>query len=104
MKKMAIAGMLAAGLFLYASSALAEEPSVELGKKLFNDSALGASKNQANCGSCHQNGEGMEEAGYNPELTVIINRCIKGPLQGEALQEDSVAMKSLIAYIKSFDK
>lgn len=104
MKKMKIACILATGLFCHASSALAEEPSAELGKQLFNDSSLGSSKNAASCGSCHRNGEGMEEAGYNPELTEMINRCIKGPLQGEALPEDSVEMKSLVDYIKTLDK
>ncbi|MBU0960706.1 MAG: hypothetical protein KKD01_07785 [Proteobacteria bacterium] len=96
--------MLVVGLFLYTSSALAEEPSVELGKQLFNDSALGASTNVTSCGSCHPNGKGLEEAGYNPELAKMINRCIEAPLKGEPLDEDSEAMKSLMAYIKTLDK
>lgn len=104
MKKVTIACVLTVGLFVCASSGLAEESSAGLGKQLFNDSGLGNSKNSVNCGSCHQNGEGMEEAGYHPELPEIINRCIKGPLEGEPLAQDSTEMKALMAYIKSLDK
>ncbi|MBU0946737.1 MAG: hypothetical protein KJ804_06355 [Proteobacteria bacterium] len=92
------------GLFSYTSSAHAEEPSVARGKQLFYDSGLGTSKNSTNCGSCHPNGEGMEKAGTKSGLAEMINRCIKGPLQGEPLSEESVTMESLIAYIKSLEK
>ena len=84
--------------------AFAEESSVELGKKLFNNSGLGASKNAINCNTCHPNGEGLENVGKNPKLTAIINKCIIGPLQGEKLNEQTVAMQSLKMYIQSLSK
>lgn len=46
----------------------------------------------------------MEKAGANPQLVSMINRCIKGPLQGEPLSEKTVAMKSLKMYLKSLAK
>ncbi|MBI5556193.1 MAG: hypothetical protein HY885_00990 [Deltaproteobacteria bacterium] len=82
----------------------AEEASVELGQKLFNNPGLGASKNDKSCNSCHENGKGMDKAGKNPELALMINKCIKGPLQGEGISEDSVAMRSLKLYIQSLAK
>ncbi|MCB2180804.1 MAG: cytochrome-c peroxidase [Desulfobulbaceae bacterium] len=82
----------------------AEDASVELGKKLFNDSGLGASKNSTSCNVCHPNGEGLQNAGKNPQLTKMINKCIVGPLQGEKLNEQTVAMQSLKMYIESLGK
>jgi mono/diheme cytochrome c family protein len=104
MKKLEIVCMVAIGLFLYTSLAVAEKPSVEMGKQLFNDPGLGASTTPTNCGSCHPNGEGMEKAGAKLGLAKMINGCIKGPLKGEPLSEESVAMESLMAYIRSLDK
>jgi cytochrome c peroxidase len=82
----------------------AAEASVELGLKLFNNPGLGASKNSINCNTCHQNGEGLQNAGQNPKLTAIINQCIIGPLKGEAIDEHTVAMESLRMHIKSLGK
>lgn len=79
----------------------AEEPSIALGKKLFNNPGLGASKNSISCNVCHPDGEGLEHAGENPNLGDMINSCIIGPLKGEALYEDTPAMKSLKLYIQS---
>jgi len=82
----------------------AEEPSVELGKKLFNNPGLGASQNAISCVVCHPDGEGLQNAGQKSNLTETINQCIIGPLKGEALYEDTVAMKSLVMYIQSLAK
>jgi cytochrome c peroxidase len=79
----------------------AEAPSAALGEKLFNDSALGGSDNQKSCNTCHPGGKGLQAAGSNPNLAVIINRCIAGPLKGQALKDDSIEMQSLTLYIKS---
>jgi cytochrome c553 len=92
-------------LFLFpAAAALAEQPSVERGQELFNNPGLGASQNAISCGTCHPGGEGMEKAAGNPRLAAMINRCIKGPLKGEPLSEGSVAMESLMMYMKSLAK
>ncbi len=79
----------------------AETPSVALGEKLFNDSALGGSANAKSCNSCHLGGEGLVDAGSNPKLAVIINRCITGPLGGQAIKDNSTEMQSIKLYIKS---
>ena len=99
-------------LFLITSSAIglvsapvfAEEASIELGQKLFNNPGLGASKNAISCNACHAEGEGLENAGENPNLAAIINKCIIGPLEGEKLDEQTVAMRSLKMYIQSLGK
>ena len=82
----------------------AEDPSVELGKKLFNNPGLGGSQNAISCNVCHPDGEGMQNAGQKSDLVALINKCIVGPLKGEALYEDTVAMKSLVLYIQSLGK
>ncbi len=88
--------------FVFAGSpALADKPSVAMGKTLFNNPGLGASQNAISCGTCHANGEGMEKAGANPRLGEMINMCIQGPLKGEALSKKSVAMESLQLYLRS---
>ena len=104
MKRMQVVFVLMAGLILSGSPAWAEKPSVELGEKLFNNPGLGASKNDTSCASCHPNGKGMSKAGANPRLTQMINLCIKGPLKGEPLNEETVAMDSLKMYLNSLAK
>ena len=82
----------------------AEEASIELGHTLFNDAGLGASKNDTTCNTCHANGEGLEKAGAREDLAALINKCIKGPLQGEGINEETVAMQALKLYIQSLAK
>ena len=91
-------------LFLFALPVQAEEPSVELGHTLFTDAGLGASKNDKSCNTCHENGKGMEKAGCKSDLAALINKCIRGPMQGEGITEDTVAMESLKLYIQSLTK
>ena len=79
----------------------ADSPSAVLGKKLFDDSALGGTNNHKSCSSCHPGGKGLQSAGSNPNLEVIINRCITGPLGGQALKDNSIEMQSITLYIKS---
>jgi cytochrome c553 len=81
-----------------------KEASVELGRKLFNNPGLGGSTNATSCSTCHQNGEKLQNAGQNPNLTAMINRCITGPLKGEALNEYTAEMESLRLYILSLGK
>ncbi len=84
-----------------AGGAWAETASVERGKELFANPGLGASQNAMSCTVCHKGGAGMEKAGANPQLAGMINRCIQGPLEGEPLHVESVAMKSLVLYLQS---
>ena len=79
----------------------AETPSATLGEKLFNDSALGGTDNEKSCNSCHPGGKGLVDAGSNPRLAVNINRCITGPLDGQAIKDDSIEMQSIKLYIQS---
>lgn len=104
MKKVTIVCAAALALVFMSLPATAEEASVAMGEKLFNNPGLGASKNAISCATCHENGEGMEKAGANPNLAAMINMCIKGPLQGEPLHEKTVAMESLEMYLKSLAK
>lgn len=78
-----------------------EQPSAAIGEKLFGDTTLGGPKNTRSCSTCHPGGKGLEDAGSNPDLASIINRCITGPLAGNRIDEDSTEMQSLILYIRS---
>ncbi len=82
----------------------ASESSVELGKKLFNDKALGGSTNDNSCNSCHPDGKGLEKAGTRKGLEGMINQCVAGPLKGTKLDESSSEMQSLKMYIESLGK
>ncbi|MBN1928423.1 MAG: cytochrome C [Chlorobiaceae bacterium] len=88
-----------AGLSL--SAYAAERPSAALGEKLFNDPKLGGATGTKSCGSCHQDGAGIEFSYKKPNLPQIINMCITRGLGGAPLAEDSVEMKSLILYHQS---
>ncbi|MEW6518209.1 MAG: hypothetical protein AB1461_02235 [Thermodesulfobacteriota bacterium] len=104
MKKTVTLLVASCALLLLALPVQAEEASVDLGRTLINDPGLGASKNDKSCNTCHADGKGMEKAGARADLAALINKCIKGPLQGEGISEDSVAMESLKLYIKSLAK
>lgn len=82
----------------------AQEPSAELGKKLFNDPSLAGSSNVRSCNTCHKNGSGLERAGKKNNLTKTIQQCIKGPLGGVKLNESSLEVQSLKMYIQSLSK
>ncbi len=88
----------------------AQKPSVELGKKLFNDPSLGT--NGKACSTCHQSEEkvgvlaakGVWFGGRARTLEQAINICVTGPLAGKALPENSVEMKSIAMYMQSLIK
>lgn len=94
-------GMLTIGILLTGGQALAGKSSIELGKDLFNDPALGGSSNDKSCNSCHAAGKGLEKAGASKKLTKNINECITGPLQGSKIDGRSAEMRSLKMYIES---
>ncbi len=73
------------------------EPSVDSGKKLFNDAGLGT--NGKTCNDCHPNGKGIEKAAGNKDLDKIVNGCIAQALQGKPLNPLSTEMRSIILYI-----
>lgn len=81
-----------------------EEASVDLGSRLFKDAWLGSSRNDKSCNTCHANGKGLENAGKLTNLSFMINKCIRGPMEGTGIDEETVAMKSLVLYIKSLAK
>lgn len=90
---------------MMASSGWAEEKaSIEIGKKLFLDPALGGAGNTQTCSTCHAGGKGLEKAGQKANLAEMINSCIAGPLQGKALDTKGVKNESLLLYIKSLEK
>lgn len=78
-----------------------DKPSAAIGERLFNDPGLGGPGNARSCSTCHPGGRGLENAGNNPDLDSIINRCITGPLGGRKIPVNSVEMQSLILYIQT---
>jgi cytochrome c553 len=87
---------------------------VEQGKALFNDPTLSGATSGKSCGTCHQGGKGLEEAGEATEfqlggakqgsLEEAINLCIVKALKGNALDPQSQEMQDLTAYIKSLSQ
>lgn len=104
MKKILSLSGIAVAVALLSFPVWAEDASVELGKKLFSNPGLGASQNALSCNTCHPEGVGLEKAGGNPNLAALINQCIVGPLSGEKINEETVAMQSLKLYIQSLNK
>lgn len=86
----------------------------EKGRALFNDPSLGT--NGSTCGTCHPNGQGLEDAGsksrktwttpagIESSLEDAINTCITMALKGKALDKNSRKMQDLVAYIDSLGK
>jgi cytochrome c553 len=104
MKKICLITLLVGIVAVYTGLGISGEASVDQGKQLFNDPALGGSSNEANCGSCHPDGRGLEQSGDKDTLAGMINTCIERPLKGQALEEKSTEMESLKLYIKSLSK
>lgn len=103
MKKLALL-VAATGFALSTAAVAAEKPSVDLGKRLFNDPHLAQSANDRSCATCHADGAKLEKANQNPDLAGQINRCIQGALGGKPLDRESAAMQSLVMYIHSLSK
>jgi cytochrome c len=79
----------------------AAAPSVERGRELFNSTSLGT--NGKSCASCHKDGSGLDLATANngADLAGIVNQCIRKPLKGKGLPDDSSDMKSLVMYLRA---
>jgi cytochrome c len=100
MKK--LAGLILCGSMIWCSSLVAsEQPSVAMGKKLFNSSKLGTSGKS--CATCHDDVRKLKGAAAEDadELAENINQCIAGPLRGKKLAPDSTEMKAMLLYLKS---
>jgi len=73
------------------------------GSELFQATALG--KSGKSCYSCHPDGEGLAGVGkkfsQDKELEKMINKCITGPLKGDALSLDSPEMVALATYLRT---
>jgi mono/diheme cytochrome c family protein len=87
---------------------------VEKGKTLFNDPMAFGGKSGKSCGTCHPNGNGLENAttkkvwtnpaGKWTSLEDAINVCIVLANKGAAIDPKSEQMKDLVAYIRSLGK
>jgi len=96
--------LLALAFSAFSQAAKAEDASVQMGEKLFNDPALGGSTSSLSCSKCHPGGKGLDKAAELPNLASTINYCIENSLNGSRINENSVEMQSLILYIKSLQK
>jgi len=103
MKSVKTAMLVAAMVGMGTAAQAAQTPSVEYGKKLFNDPSLGGATGSKSCATCHPSGKGLENAWQNPNLAQQINTCIVGALKGKPLPLESVQMKSLILYHQSLN-
>lgn len=104
MKKFFLPAFSALLLIIFTTPLFADNSSIEMGKKFFNDPTLSGSTNNRTCNSCHHNGDGLQDSKDIPKLMEIINRCILGPLNGKKLDHDSVEMLSLVKYIQTIGK
>ena len=94
-------------LITAAAMAAETKPSVEYGKKLFSDPSLGT--NGKSCASCHEEAAlkkfAAQDSWFGGEATRLedaVNFCIKGSLRGKPQPRNSVVLKSIAMYIKSF--
>jgi cytochrome c len=76
-----------------------EKPSIELGRKLFNEVQPGITGKT--CADCHKDGAGLEKSGSSEHHPAMINKCATNALHGKPLATDSVEMQSLMLYINS---
>lgn len=82
------------------------QAAVDAGRAVFTDPALGT--NGVVCAQCHPNGANIhpetypkfqKQIGKVVPLWVMINWCIRNPLEGEDLAADDPRMFALQAYI-----
>ena len=90
-------------LFL-SSMAYGGKIKAEHGKELFNDATLAGSTNESTCNSCHADGKDLENAGSNPKLSLAINKCITGHMEGQKMDGRKAEMRSLKKYVQSLGK
>lgn len=102
MNRIRLVTTIVAGIVLFnGGQAIAGKTSVEMGRKLFNDTTLGGSTNDKSCNSCHPAGEGLERAADNKKIVKIVNQCITGPMAGNKIDGRSAEMRSLKMHFKT---
>jgi cytochrome c peroxidase len=81
-----------------------EAPTLDLGKTLFESTALGSTGRS--CATCHPQGKGLSRVGdfSDAELKDIINACLRDALHAEMISVESQEMDSLLAYVRKFQK
>lgn len=82
--------------FQFSLSAAAD---LERGKALFNDPGLGGGITGMSCGTCHEDGAGLQDAADREDLEGEVNRCIVKALEGEPVAGRD--MEDLVEYINS---
>jgi cytochrome c peroxidase len=105
MKLSTILALAGAAVLLAGLPAMAGEiPSVEMGRKLFNNPGLAGSTNGKTCNSCHLKGMKLEKAAANKQLDNAITRCILGPLGGKKFDGRINDVKALKMYIATLNQ
>ncbi|RMF46844.1 MAG: cytochrome C [Deltaproteobacteria bacterium] len=98
-------GFVVLALHLGCGSAIAtENPNRELGKALFESTALAS--NGKSCASCHPDGKGLQELdAYDDNmLREMINFCIRDALKGKMLPNDAQELESMRLYLRSLQR
>jgi len=81
-----------------------ESPTMDLGKTLFESTALGSQGRS--CSGCHAQGKGLDQVGdfNDEELKDIINACLRDAVKAEMISPESQEMDALLAYVRTFQK
>jgi len=81
-----------------------EAPTLDLGKTLFESTALGSQGRS--CRGCHPQGDGLGQVGdfSDVELKDIINACLRDAMKAEMISPESQEMEALLAYVRGFQK
>lgn len=109
MKGVKVIVLTAIAVMLVAGAVMATDATVDKGKALFGDAALGT--NGKTCLGCHGDVSKLAAAAGKSKWTLsgkeftsledVVNACVTGPLAGKALAKDSAEMKSMVMYLKS---
>jgi hypothetical protein len=82
------------------------EASMENGKALFSSPDLGV--NGKTCVQCHSGGKDFDReevfVASSKDLGILINHCLSLRMKSAKLAPDSVELKSLTYYVKTYGK
>lgn len=94
----------ALGLVVVLAVVAAATPSVERGRALFHDPSLGT--NGRSCATCHEGGKRFDDLREYDDvrLGAYANGCIEAMLKGKRLERDSVDLRSLVLYLRTFQQ
>jgi cytochrome c peroxidase len=96
---MAISFALTAAMAMAADKMLLEKT----GEDLFFNPALGGSRNELSCNSCHNQGRGLESVADNPGLVPAIRKCLLDKMGGSN-KDGQVKMGALAAYVRDLSE